>query len=395
MRRKIGYYSIKVLLVSVLIIGLNVSAYAADELKIGILGPLSGPVAFAGKTLANAATLAAEEVNAAGGITVAGKKYKIKMVAYDTKYSVSAAKSSAERMIFEDKVKFIFGALSLDTKGFQKITEQNKVIIFPAGGGILPSSKTPYTFRSTTLVNAKYTGLYTYLKNNLPSQKKVAFINPDTPVGEAYADMSRKAAEPLGFKVVAAEFIASGTSDFSPVITKIISKKPDFIDLGGTGGGSDSALIIKQARELGFKGLMVCAVGLQSKAVLQVAGAEAMEGVIETGFTAQDPAVSDAFRKVAERYGKRFPGLPFIDLTSEIYDTTKGFLQFLDGQETLDTTVLKDRLSNYSWKGIYGVSSFGGKKTFGIKNQVVHPAYLSQWKGGKPIIIDTVPAPVP
>ena len=106
-------------------------------------------------------------------------------------------------------------------------------------------------------------------------------------------------------------------------------------------------------------------------------------------------ALSPEFKKFAETYTKRFPKLPFIDLCSEAYDSALAFFKFLNGQDTMDTSVLKDRFGNYVWNGIYGKTYFGGKKTYGIKRQKVQPLYLSRWKNGKPSIISTVAAPVP
>lgn len=365
------------------------------DFPIGFLCPLSGPLTFAGETMLNASNLAAEEVNNAGGVTVAGQPYKIKIISYDTKYATEDARAGAERLMFQDKVKFIIGALSLDTQGFQGITEQNQVIILPAGGSILPSPKTPYTFRITALVDAKYIGLYKYIKGKMPELKSIAFINPDTPVGEQYEKMSRSAAEPLGFTVAASERIAVGSSDVSPQISRVLAKKPDIIDLGATGGGSDSALVIKQARSLGFTGQMVAAVGLTSKTVLEVVGPQGMEGVMETGYSIDDPTLGPEFKALVKKYTERFPKLPFIDLTSETYDAVLAFFKFFNGQTTLDPVVLKDKLAEYSWTGIYGKCYFGGEKTFGIKRAKVQPIYLSRWQGGKPFVVTIVDAPVP
>ena len=371
-------------------------AHSADkELSIGFLAPLSGPVSFTGKTMLNASNMAIEKINSAGGITVAGEKYRIKLVSYDTKYATEPARSAAERLLFEDKVKFIIGAISLDTLAFQKVTESNKVIIMPVGPAINPSPQNPYTFRITTLLDAKDESLYKYLKTKMGHLSKVAFINPDTPVGQNFAKMSSKAAKPLGFEEVASEFVAGGSSDFTPVLTKLLAKNPDIIDLGATGGGSDSALLIKQSRELGYKGLLVAAIGLQGNTLLQVAGAQAMEGVIETGVLEDDPGVGAKYRDFAKEYKAQFPNLPFIDLVPETYDSVYYFLSFLNGQTSLDTTVLKDRYADYRWDGVFGETHYGGEKTFGIKRQVVHPAFISQWKNGKPAVVEVVSPLVP
>ena len=275
------------------------------ELPIGFLSPLSGPVAFAGETYLNSTTLAAEAINTAGGVTVAGQAYKIKLISYDTKNNAEDARSSAERLIFQDKVKYIIGGISSDSLGFQPVTEQNKMIILPCGGGIKPSPKNPYTFKTTAEVDIKYVGVYKYLKENMPTLKTVAFVNPDSPVGDQYDKMSRTAAESYGFTVVETQRISSGASDFSPQLSKLLTSKPDIIDLGATGGGSDSALVIKQARTLGFTGQMVCAVGLTSKTVLEVAGPLGMEGIMETGFSIDDPALNPVFKAFVKTYTDR------------------------------------------------------------------------------------------
>ena len=163
------------------------------------------------------------------------------------------------------------------------------------------------------IVDAKYTALYKALKKLDPGLKTIAFINPDDQLGELYSKFAAKAAEPLGYKVVASEFVKRGSTDYSPMIVKLMSKKPDIIDLGATGGSADSALIIKQGREMGFTGRFVAAVGLQSKTVSQVAGIKAMNGVIETGFDPEDPALSPGFQELGRKWTAT-QKLPFLDL---------------------------------------------------------------------------------
>ena len=366
----------------------------AKELKIGNLGALSGFLAFVGKTSEAGVIMAADKVNAAGGITVAGERYTLKLISYDTKYNNAVARTAAERLIFEDKVKFIMGAASMDTMGFQAVTEANKVMIFPVGGAIQASPKNPYTFRSSFPVEIRYEALYDFVKKRHPKLKRVALINPDTPIGQAYGKMARAGLEKNDFSVAASELAAAGSSDFMPLLTGVLRKKIDIIDLGGNAGGSASALIIKQARELGYTGLIVSPVSLLSKTVLDVAGRKNLEGIYDNSFEPDDPAVSAEFRQFLAKYAERFP-TPFNSLVSDYYDVASGFFSFLDGQDTLDTEVLKDRLAEYKWEGVNGKLYWGGEKTYGIKRQVVHADYFSIWKNGTPRIIDSRLTDVP
>ena len=71
-----------------LIAGATLPALAQETLKIGAHVTLSGPGAAWGQAMKNAAELAADRVNAAGGLDVGGKKYKVAIVAYDDKLSL-------------------------------------------------------------------------------------------------------------------------------------------------------------------------------------------------------------------------------------------------------------------------------------------------------------------
>ena len=109
-------------------------AYAQETLKIGALVTLSGAGAAWGQGMKNAAELAADQVNAKGGLEVGGKKYKVEVVAYDDKYQANEGVTVANRLVFEDKVKYMIGPVgSAVVLAIQPITEKNKVIVMTLG----------------------------------------------------------------------------------------------------------------------------------------------------------------------------------------------------------------------------------------------------------------------
>ena len=69
--------------------------------KVGAMGPMSGGAAQWGLAMQGAAELAAAEVNAAGGVTINGKKCKIVIVAYDSKYTADGAAAGANALASE------------------------------------------------------------------------------------------------------------------------------------------------------------------------------------------------------------------------------------------------------------------------------------------------------
>lgn len=113
---------------------LGVQAQETEDLKIGALVTLSGAGAAWGQGMKNAAELAALEVNKAGGLEVGGKRYKVSVVAYDDKYQANEAVTVANRLVFEDKVKYIIGPVgSAPVLAIQPVTEKNQVIVITLG----------------------------------------------------------------------------------------------------------------------------------------------------------------------------------------------------------------------------------------------------------------------
>ncbi|MET0335246.1 MAG: ABC transporter substrate-binding protein, partial [Rhizobacter sp.] len=109
-------------------------ALAQETLKIGALVTLSGAGAAWGTGMQHAAELAADDVNAKGGLEVAGKKYKVQVIAYDDKYQANEAVTVANRLVFDDKVKYIIGPVgSAPVLAIQPITEKNQVIVMTLG----------------------------------------------------------------------------------------------------------------------------------------------------------------------------------------------------------------------------------------------------------------------
>src|SRR5262249_20826842 len=85
-------------------------ATAADKtLTIGVIGPLSGGAASYGVELLRGAEMKADEINKAGGLKVGADVYKIKLVSYDHKAQAAEAATATNKLVFQDKVKYIMG----------------------------------------------------------------------------------------------------------------------------------------------------------------------------------------------------------------------------------------------------------------------------------------------
>src|SRR5258708_37676644 len=102
---------------------------SAQTLKIGVLATISGAGTAWGIAMQGAAELAAEDVNAKGGLEVGGKKYKIEVVTYDDHYKAADALTAFNRLVFDDGIKYVIGPLgSAPALAVLPVSTENKVI---------------------------------------------------------------------------------------------------------------------------------------------------------------------------------------------------------------------------------------------------------------------------
>ena len=112
-----------------LCLSLVVPAWGADVVKIGFSGPLSGGAAKYGKNCEAGMVMAMEEINGKGGITVAGKKYKVEIVSLDDRYKPDLTVQNARRMTSLDKVPAVFCPHSGGILAMMNFNEKDGFII--------------------------------------------------------------------------------------------------------------------------------------------------------------------------------------------------------------------------------------------------------------------------
>lgn len=227
------------------------SALAQEVVKIGFSGPLSGGAALYGKNVLDGMKLAANEINAAG-LEVAGKKYKIEIVSFDDKYNPSETAINAQRLVQESKTPVILVPHSGGSLALQVNNEQNKYLLLsytsvPAvtAAGNKLTLRIPPEFTSYVPAFVKH-AMTKYGKN-------IAFAHGDHDYAKAWTAAFKPAWEAAGGKVVIENPMSyNKAADFYSGVSRALAAKPDVLFVGGA--SEPTGLVIKQARELGFKG---------------------------------------------------------------------------------------------------------------------------------------------
>jgi branched-chain amino acid transport system substrate-binding protein len=359
-------------------------AHAQEVLKIGAMGSLSGPGAAWGQAIQYGAELAADDVNAKGGLEVGGKKYKVEVVAYDDKYQANEAVTAVNRLIFDDKVKFIIGPMGGATQlAIAPITEKNKVITMSmAFTPLTLGPDKPYSFRPILTTSETAPAQIAWVVKT-KGIKKVGALFPNDETGQKIIVDLEKAYSKAGAPLAAKELFERDRLDMAPLLTRLMAQGVDAIELDGN-APTTSGLIVKQARELGFKGLIIRSGGPATPEIVNVAGKPATDGMIV--YTPLDPA-NAAIKVYADRYQAKYKKT-MNGFSPSFYDATHMLFQAMAQAGTVADTdkVGKALEAIKNYQGIMGTTNWTGKEAYGIDHQVDVPYYLAEVKDGKEVI---------
>jgi branched-chain amino acid transport system substrate-binding protein len=357
-----------------------------DILKIGIVSALSGPGSEWGLAQDGAAKIAAMEVNAKGGLKVGNKTYKIEVISYDDQYKAALAVSGATRLIEQDKVKIVVGPMgSAATMAVKPLFEKNKILaIIGAYTEKALDKDTKYMFRGFPTTLEYGTQIVEWLKKNKPALKTVAHLESNDETGWASQRLLKGYYESAGYTFFSSELFERNTKDFQPILTRILTTKPDIIELGSIPSAT-AGLVVRQARELGFKGQFVKIGGPGVPQLVAAAGKEFAEGLI--GYTAAD--VTEQYYKDLEAKYAKVLKPPMGEFVVYFYDQVNMLLNSMQAAGTVDDTdkIAAQLEKATPYKGVQGTIRWGGMKTYGSNHQILTPVYIGAIKNGEQVII--------
>ena len=278
-------------------------AEGPTPIKVGVTGPLSGEKASWGLTFKRCTEMWADEINAEGGLLVDGVRHPIEVYVEDTRYDAALAKTAAERLAYEHKVRYVMGpATTMELKVMQPILEPEKIVDF-AGSftNSLYGPEHPYTIMVVPPAFAFAPIVFDYLIET-ENAKTLYCLGTHDPTGHVCCVQAAEAGKNAGLEVLEEEAtFEMDIIDFYPVITKVIAANPDILAIGC--GAEHQSLIAKACGELGFKGRIVAVLAGDIETMVSVAGKYA-EGVIWMGGQPNPNPLTDKFMDDYEaRYG--------------------------------------------------------------------------------------------
>lgn len=226
-----------------------IPALAQDTLTIGFTISQTGKLNNDATAQLRGIELWRDEVNANGGVKVGSKTYKVKLVSYDDESQNTRVQQLYTRLIAQDKAQFLFSPYSSGLVATAAIiSEQYGKVMITTGG----AEEKTYKLGNKNLFQL-YSGAGQYLAGAVAALKeknpkaRVAFVYEDDPFTKAVNGATKELVKQAGLIIALEETYAGSTTDFSPVINKVISSKADAL-LGG-GHYADGATLARQLHE--------------------------------------------------------------------------------------------------------------------------------------------------
>jgi branched-chain amino acid transport system substrate-binding protein len=385
--------SLFLMVIGLLLLPCSQQAQAQEKLvKIGMSGALSGPAAEWGIAWVRAMEILTDETNEVG-LNFKGEKYKIKLFVYDDKSSGSEAAIVAKKLAEGDQVHIACyhgGDPPLAVRSILK------------AGGVLqwgtpydrryPSPDYPLNFASFMRYPECMSATYAWLHKKYPAVKRMVQISPNNVSGRGATELIKKHAPELGMELVSTDLYELATTDFTPIIMRVLKDNVDMICLAAAAPQA-CGLITKQARELGYKGLFLHYVSTDLGVVNEIAGAANAEGFIAVMAVGEpfSAAEKKLMEKYVAKYGGKFPQFALVSYANQqvLVEAIKKSPSptpeaIAETMRTINTPTLDT---------IWGKAYFAGKEYYGIDNQFVFPIPVGTLKGGKPTFLDRLEFP--
>jgi branched-chain amino acid transport system substrate-binding protein len=348
---------------------------ADDVIKIGVFEPMTGANAAGGAMEVEGIRLA-NELNPT--VEVGGKTYKVELVVVDNKSDKVEAANAVQRLIDKDKVNVILGSWgsSLSMSGGEVAKGKVPSIGLSCTNPLVTAGNDWY-FRVCFIDPFQGTVMANYAFNELGAKTAVIVqeVSNDYSVGLAkfFVDNFTKLTGNPG-AILATVNYNTGDQDFSAQLTTIRALNPDVIF--APGNYTESALVMKQARELGITVPVIGGDTWETPEFIDV-GRERVEGAVFSSFFAAEYAGTPEAKTFLDAYAKKYNKEP-ASVTALGYD---GYLVALDAIKragSTDPAKIRDAIATTS--GFVGAT---GITTLDKNGDATKSAYIKAVDGGK------------
>ena len=362
------------------------SAKQGKVVKIGFNAPLSGPAAAWGLPGMEGVSIWVDNINSNGGIKVGDDTYKVKIVQYDNQGIGSKALLGARKLVLEDKVEAMLMLGGAPSAVVQPFLTKHKIMTFVLVSSDISPDR-PYLLDVTDNFPTYHLLHAQYIAKAHPEKKRVAIISQDDEIGLSAIAWSEAGFKAEGIEVVYSKPFGLETTDFAPIVTAALAKKPDIISTGAA-YPEFQALIFEQAYAQGWKGIVTSACW-DFKAIAAKVPDGWMDGAVSGFPDFDDPKLSKEHNEFWKQWEKKYPTHSFSEIVWEYkaaLDVWAYGVEKAKSVKSIDVyTALK---SSDTVPHAFGTGVWWGKEVYGMDNLLVPTWPITEVVDGKPKIVD-------
>jgi len=333
------------------------TAWAADTIKIGFNIPLTGDIPKVGEMSKEAGEMLKADINGAGGLDVGGKKYMLEFVYEDNEAKAESAVTTALKLIEKDEVLAMIGPNSSKqaVPAGQVANDNETVMITPWSTNPATTLDRPWVFRAAFLDPFQGPVAVNYAVKTFNAKTAAVLYDLENDYSKGLAEIFRDEFEKKMGKGTVLAFESHGTKDqdFSAQLTKIIAAKPDFIFVPDN--YNQVALIVPQARKLGYKGDFMGSDSWGSAELMTLCGDDCKGLSFSTHYAAA--GATGATKEFIDRFQAKYGAVPD-DVAALTWDATRVVLQGIQNAGSLSGKLKRDRKAVRD--GIAAITSFAG-----------------------------------
>ncbi len=345
-------------------------------LRIGLLAPLSGKMKSWGEPGYQGCRIWQDWVNENGGMRVGDRRYRVDVIAYDTEFKPAKALAGARKLIIDHDVQILMMLGGNDfSRPLRDFINQTRTLVTT----LLPSDLTPdaRTLIAPCEVHPIYnvTGV-DWLARQDPTLKTAAMCAQDDLHGLPSIATYRAAFEAAGIELVEEHLFPVETTDFGPIVDKLMARNPDIL-CWDTAYEPFLHALTKEAFKRGFKGRLLSCTCDNYQSLIAHTSAEFMEGFVFQFPDFDDPRLNDSqvnFENANDFYAdfcKRFPGT-WSAVSWEYASTLELWKLAVQRARTFEPFSV---LSMMKFGGVghhaFGEARWWGDELFGIDNALV------------------------
>jgi branched-chain amino acid transport system substrate-binding protein len=313
-----------------------------ETIKIGINAPITGDIPKVGEGTKYAAEMWLEDINAAGGLEVGGKKYKVELVIEDNESKAESAVAATTKMITEDGVLAIVGpqASKQAIPAGGKANELETPMISPWSTNPDTTKDRPFVFRGCFLDPFQGPVLANFIRDEFGFTKAAVLYDVASDYPKGLAEFFKDAWEKINGpgSVVAFESFTTKDTDFSSQLTKIINSGAEVLFTPQY--YNEVALIVQQAHQLGWDKPIVGSDSWGSAETVKLCGQDCYGLFFSTHYAAA--GATGATKEFIDRYNAKYGYVPD-DVGALTWDSIRIVQRAIEDTGGLSGDIKKDR----------------------------------------------------